>query len=350
MEVEVIADLQFGSTGKGAIAAYLVGREKYDSSLRVQSIQAGHTVYYKGKPYKMRTIPCAWVDPNVILILGAGCFIDKQLLLDEIKMINEATGDDVRKRLFVDYRANYVLDEDVKEEQTRALEAGMGSTAHGAGASLIRKMWRLGHPSRVCDDDWATINHIQSGDTISFIQNQKVLVEGCQGALLALHTSPYYPFVTARECNVSGIIAEAGISPRDVTKIHGVYRSYPIRVGGNSGDTGGEEISWAEINRRAGRIVEPERTTVTNRVRRIFEFSREDFALACMINKPTNLYMTFADYLGPDVYGKTVWDEISIQSRAAIARRITDAYDVSSVKTEWIGTGEQSHHYIKFAE
>lgn len=350
MQVEVITDLQFGSTGKGAIAAYLVNHENYDSSLRVQSIQAGHTVFYKGKPYKMRTIPCAWINPSVLLILGAGCFIDKQLLLDEIKMINEATGEDVRKRLFVDYRANYVLEEDVNEEQNRALESGMGSTAHGAGASLIRKMWRTNKASRVADDDWAAINHIQTGDTISFIQNQKVLVEGCQGALLALHTSPYYPFVTARECNVSGIIAEAGISPRDVTRIHGVYRSYPIRVGGNSGPTGGDEITWEEINLRAGRNVDPERTTVTNRVRRIFEFSTVDFEHACMINKPTDLYMTFADYLGPDVYGKTVWDDISLQSRAAIARRLSDAESVSCVRTEWIGTGEQAHHYIELAK
>jgi len=85
MKVDVVVDMQYGSTAKGKVCAYLARNKNYDASVRVQSIQAGHTIYHKGKAYKMRTIPCAWVNMNTYIILGAGCFIDKQLLLDEIK-------------------------------------------------------------------------------------------------------------------------------------------------------------------------------------------------------------------------------------------------------------------------
>jgi adenylosuccinate synthase len=349
IRADVLVDLQFGSTGKGSVATYLVGKHKYDSSVRVQSIQAGHTIYHKGKAYKMRTIPCAWVDPDVELIIGAGCFIERELLLEEIEMVSEATGRDVRDRLFVDSRVFFVEEGDVQEERDRALERGMGSTAHGAGASLVRKMWR--DPlkgGRVSDSPWAEDEGITVCDTIERLQGQDVLVEGCQGALLSIHTSPYWPYVTTRESTAAGIMAEAGIAPRDVRSVLGVYRTLPIRVGGNSGPTGAPEISWEEVNRRAGYVVEPERTTVTKRVRRVFEFSDEDFARACWVNKPDWLFMNFANYIAPGVYGKSSFDDVPAESAMAIQCEVERAERLAcGGKVRWIGTGEMPEHFIE---
>lgn len=349
MPAEVIVDLQYGSTGKGAVAAYLVGKKRYDFSVRVQSIQAGHTIYHEGKPYKMRTIPCAWVNPNITLLLGAGCFIEKQLLLEEISMIKEATGKDVRDRLILDSRAFYINEDDVRAEE--GLDVIMGSTAHGAGASLIRKLGRREMPTRVSDDGWAKDNGLRVDDTIRLMDGKLTLAEGCQGSMLSIHTSPYYPFVTSRECTVAGIISEAGIASRDVSVIHGVLRSFPIRVGGNSGPTGGREMSWDEVSLRCGRDVKPERTTVTNKVRRIFEFSIEDFDLACTINKPDRLYMTFADYLAPGIYGKRYLCDLDEVARKALTDRLNMVYMASphSQKPCWVGTGERAEHYFEMA-
>lgn len=348
MKCDVVVDLQYGSTGKGAAVQHLIRERKYEGSVRVQSIQAGHTIYYNGKPIKMRTIPCAWLDQSIKLILGAGCFIEKELLLHEVQMIKDATGEDVRSRLILDFRASYVLPEDFEAE--KGLDGKIGSTAHGAGASLIRKMWRRTAPARVIDDTWATDNGFIVMDTIRLMQDMDtILLEGCQGTMLSIHTSPYYPFVTAREASVSGIMSEAGISPKDIRDIIGVFRSLPIRVGGNSGNTGGRELDWAEVNRRAGREIEPERTTVTNRVRRIFEFSHKDFEHAMIVNKPTHLFMTFADYMAPGVYGHSTFDDMPADSAAVIKGFIQEIEDTYGVKVNWVATGEMPEHVINRA-
>jgi len=341
MDVDVIVDMQFGSTGKGAAVVQLVKERRYAAAVRVQSIQAGHTIYHEGTPYKMRTIPCAWVDKDIKLILGAGCFIEKDLLLEEIKMVSEAMGEDVRKRLIIDFRANYVLEEDVIAEH--GLDAKMGSTAHGAGASLIRKLWRKQAPTRVCDDNWAKSNGLIVADTIEYMKllgkHEAVLVEGCQGTLLSIHTSPYYPFVTTRESTAAGIIAEAGIPPRCVRDVIGVFRTLPIRVGGNSGTTGGRELQWPEVSRIAGYDVEPERTTVTNRVRRIFEFSHKDFAHAVAVNGPTCLFMTFADYLAPGVAGKSRFIDMPTESAEIIHLFVEKVERTHGIPINWVTTG-----------
>lgn len=342
MRVDIICDMQYGSCAKGAIAQYLVNNKRYTASVRVQSIQAGHTIYYKGKPFVMRTIPCAWVNPNVMLILGAGIFIEKELLMREIKMLEDA-GIDIRSRLFIDYRANYVLPEDKEAETKGKLNRKIGSTGEGAGSSLIRKIWRKTGAQRVIDDSWMADNKLQVCDTIKLMNHlDSVLVEGCQGTMLALHTSPQYPFVTSRECTVSGILSECGLAPFDVENVHGVFRTYPIRVGGNSGETASKELTWEEIAERSGiHGLIPEKTTVTQRNRRIFEYSASEMHHAMLINKPNHLYCTFVDYLGAENYGLTQYDDLTPRAKSWIKDREKELGVI-----DWLSTGEQAEHYI----
>lgn len=343
MKCDVVVDLQYGSTAKGKVVQYLVTQKRYSASMRVQSIQAGHTVYYKGKAFKMRTIPCAWVDPNVLLLLGPGIFIDKDLLLHEIAMLEEA-GVEIKSRLYLDFRANYIIEADKIAEADAGLTKKMGSTGEGAGSSLIRKIWRKSEATRVIDDSWASENKLQVCDTITLMDRlNTVLVEGCQGTMLSLHTSPEYPFVTSREASVSGIISECGISPFDVENIHGVFRTYPIRVGGNSGKTASKELEWDEISKRSGlRNLKPETTTVTGRNRRIFEYSFSEMKHAMIINRPNHLYLTFIDYLHSGDYGKKEgYDKLSKTSRDWIEEREKELGNIN-----WLSTGEQAEHYI----
>ncbi len=346
MKCDVVIDLQYGSTAKGKICARLAKTGKYDASVRVQSIQAGHTIYYKGEAFKMQTIPVAWVDPNVDLILGAGIFIKKSLLLKEIEMINEAMGGDVRKRLYLDYRANYITQADIDAESSNELTRKIGSTGEGAGSSLIRKIWRKDEPTRVEDDDWAIRNGLKVVDTIERMNDysNKILLEGCQGTMLSVHTSPEYPFVTSRECTVSGIASEAGISPKDIDEIHGVFRTYPIRVGGNSGKTDGEELTWEEIAKRSGYdSLVPEITTVTKRQRRIFEFSVKEMKHAIMVNKPTHYHITFADYINREDYGKH--GEFSGLTNDS-QHFMNFVENELGIELNTIGTGEKPDHII----
>src|SRR4051794_26179448 len=109
---------QFGSEGKGAIAAAIAG--EYDIHVRVGAANAGHTVYTAphsdpGKAYPqkhvLQQIPCAaYTHPGASLVLGPGALISPEILRAEIKLNEEwrvAKGlPDLR--LLIDWRAHVI--------------------------------------------------------------------------------------------------------------------------------------------------------------------------------------------------------------------------------------------------
>ena len=124
------------------------------------------------------------------------------------------------------------------------------------------------------------------------------LLEGTQGTGLSLHHGDY-PHVTTRDTTVSGCLADAGIAPSNVRKVIMVCRTYPIRVGGPSGPMA-HEVDMAEIHRRSGipleELEKTERTTTTDRARRIAEFDWLQFRDSVQLNGPTDIALTFVDY------------------------------------------------------
>jgi hypothetical protein len=86
-----------------------------------------------------------------------------------------------------------------------------------------------------------------------------------------------------------------------VRRIVAVFRTYPIRFGGPSGGFGGAEITHEEIARRSGIPVEElktrEVTTTTGRPRRFAEFDWVQLHRSCVLNGPTDIALTFVDYL-----------------------------------------------------
>lgn len=149
---------------------------------------------------------------------------------------------------------------------------------------------------------------------------KSVLVEGTQGVDLSLHTSGFYPFCTSRECTPQGILAQAGIAPWGVQQERiMVIRTYPIRVGGNSGDMG-IEITWEELAKRTDGYIMPEFTTVTKKQRRIAEFDHGRMLRNIAVTNPTAIALTFFDYLFPEVDGMTDVSKLSNKHWKAIAR------------------------------
>ena len=83
-----------------------------------------------------------------------------------------------------------------------------------------------------------------------------------------------------------------------------VSRTYPIRVQNGSEGTSGymsQEISWKEVARRSGHklsaLLKSERTSTTNRQRRVGEFDWELLHRAASLNAPTDIALTFVDYI-----------------------------------------------------
>jgi adenylosuccinate synthase len=151
----------------------------------------------------------------------------------------------------------------------------------------------------------------------AYASNTAILVEGVQGTMLSLHHGSY-PHVTSRETTVSGALAESGIPPTYVRRAIAVFRTYPIRVQNAEQGTSGfmeNEIRLEEIARRSGISIEElestERTSTTNRARRIAEFDWALLERSVALNGPTDLALTFVDYLDVANRGARRYDQLT---------------------------------------
>jgi adenylosuccinate synthase len=301
--VDVVIGAQYGSEGKGQIAAY-ISRE-YDLLVRVGGPNAGHTVYEDPEPYTHHHLPSGTRRSSAKLLLGPGMTIRVDKLLEEITDCNVDVD-----RLKIDPNAIIITDEDIEEE--KEVEKMIGSTRRGVGEATARKIRDRGKRASSTDKvllagDVPDLKpYIRSAENVlseAFARNQRVLLEGTQGTGLSLHHG-YYPHVTSRDTTVAGCLAEAGVSPSRVRRVLMVCRSYPIRVENPPGASSGPmstEITWKEVSERSGielkELEQTEKTSTTHRKRRVGEFDWVLLRKAALLNGPTDIALTFADYL-----------------------------------------------------
>lgn len=298
--VDVLVGGQFGSEGKGNVASYLAN--EYDVLVRVGGPNAGHKVYEKNKPYTFHILPSGTRrNTETQVILGPGAVLSLPVLSQEI-----ADCQCSRERLSIDPQAMIIEERD--REQERRLTAAIGSTGQGVGVATARKILRTNARPRVrlARDIRELRPFVRETRQVldnAFAKDKKVLLEGTQGTGLSLHHG-HYPYVTSRDTTVSGCLAEAGIAPSRVRRIIMVCRTYPIRVespqGGDSGPMQ-NEISLEDIARRSGiplaELQDKERTSTTHKKRRIGEFDWELLRKAASLNGPTDVALTFVDYI-----------------------------------------------------
>ena len=299
--VDVLVGGQYGSEGKGNIADYL--SPEYKVLMRVGGPNAGHKVY-EDPPYTHYSLPCGTRnDESQTLLIGPGAVIEPGWLLKEIRDCEVEAG-----RLIVDEQAVLISAEDQKWEREH-LEREIGSTARGVGKATARRVTDRFRDARRCmlaKDVGREFNELKPylGATAerlekAYARGEKILLEGTQGTGLSMFHGDY-PSVTSRDTTVSGCLSEAGIGPRRVNRIVLVCRTYPIRVGGESGSFS-REIDWATVAERSRIPVEElhdhEVGSVSGTRRRVGEFDWEMLRRACHLNSPTDVALTFADYL-----------------------------------------------------
>jgi adenylosuccinate synthase len=301
--VDVLVGGQYGSEGKGQIASYLA--PEYDVLVRVGGPNAGHRVYEDLVPYTFHQLPSGTrVAPQARVVLGPGTTLSLTVLHQEISDCRLEPG-----RLFIDPQALLIEPSDVTFEE-ESLRKQIASTARGVGAATARKVLRTAAQPivRLAKDIEGLGPFLRPTREVledTYARGGRVFVEGTQGAGLSLHHGDY-PYVTSRDTTASGCLAEAGIAPGRVRKTLLVCRTYPIRVqnpdGGNgtSGPMVGE-LSWDDIARRSGLPLDElrtqERTSTTNRQRRVSEFDWVLLRKAASLNAPTDVVLTFVDYL-----------------------------------------------------
>lgn len=297
--VDVLVGGQWGSEGKGNVAAYISGEYKY--LVRVGGPNAGHKVY--GDPgYTFHHLPSGTKNaPEATILLGPGMVINKDRLLKEISE-NQLS----HERLVIDPQAIIIEQKDIRQEERT--QGAISSTAQGVGAATSRRILDRGKKAdgkggvRLAKEESLLKPYVAPISDVlekAFAKGERVLLEGTQGTALSLYHG-HYPYVTSRDTTVAGCLAEAGISPKRVRKVIMVCRTYPIRVGGTSGPMG-TELDMDEIATRSGldldSLKKTERTSTTNRPRRIAEFSWDLFKKSCVLNAPTDIALTFADYI-----------------------------------------------------
>jgi len=337
--VDCLVGLQWGSEGKGKIAAYLAN--EYNGMVRSGGPQAGHSFYVGDEKFVNRQIPCGVFNKDCYLYMSASSLINLDVLRKEIDRYGVYPD-----RLMIDSHAMVITGEHIGLEKQRKLKEKLASTLEGVGAAQAEKVWR---DAKVFDSYAGEIPELYffCNDTkkaLDFqIQNgHPILLEGTQGFGLCLNHGDY-PYVTSRDVTSSALLADAGIAPQSHGQTIGVMRTYPIRVGGNSGPTGSEELSWEEIVKRSGSL-KPicEYTTVTGRMRRVFEQSEESLEKAIMANQPDQIALMFLDYINARDYGKNEFGELSDESQDYVSTLEKEL----GIPITLIGTGPKAEHII----
>lgn len=303
--VTAIVDLQFGSTGKGLMAGYLSKKEDFDMVVSANMPNAGHTfVDSDGRAWVNKVLPSGVYSPSLNIIgIGPGAVFDPAQL---VKEINELRERGIRAQIII-HEAAALLSQEHKNMEQKVLSS-ISSTMQGSMAAAVDKMMRspTGNTAaqrmsqldefKTADDVplsvWVTrhegwLRHVEAANNI--------LVEGSQGYSLGINAG-FYPYCTSRDCTVWRLLADAAVHPTSRFRVIGTARVHPIRVGNTEdGWSGGmypdqEETSWDELGQT------PERTTVTNRVRRVFTFSDIQIREAILANRVDEVFLNFCNY------------------------------------------------------
>lgn len=341
MPVTIVVGGQYGSEGKGKTVASLSLLYSKPHIVRCGGPNSGHTINWQGRDIVLRQIPAGIANRNANLYLAAGSVIDEDVLLRELSRFNVR-----RDSIMIDQRAVLVRNDDIDLEVQAEIGRDISSTCTGNGAALARRLMR--DPRTVFANGSPRLRNAASIGCVAnelhraIERNDPIVIEGTQGFGLSLLHAPQYPYVTSKDTTAASFASEVGISPRDTTGIIMVVRTYPIRVGGNSGPLP-YETTWDEI--RATRQLSQditEYTSVTKKVRRVAQFDFDIVGRAAQYNKPSGISLLGLDLLDPANGTATKYDDLSQDTKRFIAR----VEHACNAPVFLFGTGRRASDYF----
>ncbi|MCD5441002.1 adenylosuccinate synthase [Lactobacillus delbrueckii] len=297
---------QWGDEGKGKITDFL--GTTADLSVRANGgNNAGHTIDFDGKEFKMRLIPSGIFAAKLGAVIGNGLVINPEVLLGELDNL-EKSGIDT-SNLKISNRAHVIMPyhvmQDTYEEEAKG-SLKVGTTKNGIGPTYMDKASRIG--IRVCDlidpetfaeklrlnlksknalftkvygkpaMDFDEIynKYVEYGkriakyvcDTSLYVndaldRDEKVLFEGAQGIMLDIDQGTY-PFVSSSNSVSGGIASGSGIGANRIKTVLGICKAYTTRVGAGPFPTELHDETGDKI-----RDIAHEYGTVTGRPRRV---------------------------------------------------------------------------------
>ena len=273
MAVIVIVGGQWGDEGKGKIIDLLAEKAKVVARFSGGD-NAGHTVINPYGEFRLHLVPSGIFNPQATCIIGNGVAINPAVLLGEIEELRNHSVD--TSRLFISDRAHLIMPYhtllDALEEERRS-KGALGTTRRGIGPAFADKVARLGiRAGDLLDKDtfWSRLSaalefkniiltkvyqvsplsleeiydqYCHYGEQLApFIREtssiireaatkgEPVLLEGAQGALLDPDFGTY-PYVTSSSPLAGASCIGAGLGPRQIDRVVGVFKAYSTRVG-----------------------------------------------------------------------------------------------------------------------
>jgi adenylosuccinate synthase len=329
----VVVGAQWGDEGKGKIVDLLA--QESDVVCRYQGgPNAGHTIVAGSETFKIRQTPSGVISGKTSVI-GAGCVVDPQVLLDELEEL-ASRGIDVSV-VVVSGNAHLIMPWHVAIDQASERRLGslqIGTTRRGIGPAYADKASRIGirvqdvlDPKilrqkievalaeknlwleRIYDAEpfdletvWEQTAGLAErlapyvGDVSLLVDRaledgKDVLFEGAQATLLDLDHGTY-PFVTSSNPIASGAATGIGIGPTRIDRVLGVSKAYVTRVGEGpfpSEIVGPDQARLRELGGEYG--------TVTGRERRCGWLDLVALRYAVRVNGMTSLALTKLDVL-----------------------------------------------------
>ncbi|MFQ6025205.1 MAG: adenylosuccinate synthetase [Nitrosopumilaceae archaeon] len=312
----------FGDEGKGKIVSYLAMKDNPVMVVRGGvGPNAGHTIEYNDKKYKVRMLPSAFLNKKTRLLIGPGVVVDPKVLLKEIEEF------EVSDRTFVDSQCGIIEERHTAEDSSGRLKDSLGTTGSGTGPANAERAMRTLKVAKDIESLTFYLDDVPHAISMALQQNDKVLVEGTQGTFLSLWHGTY-PYVTSKDITASAICADIGLGPKNVDEVILVFKAYVTRVGSGPLE---HELSSDEIAAKGMK----EFGTVTGRLRRASDFDFELAKRSIMLNSATQIAITKLDVLFPQCSHMKSYDNLPDNAK----RFIESVEDKLNVPVTLIGTG-----------
>ncbi len=268
MTTAIVMGSQWGDEGKGKVVDLLArGAEVV---VRFQGgANAGHTIQHGARKVVLHQLPSGVLTPGCLNLIGNGCVVDLELLLEELaelaavgvrpaaeqlaisslaqlvtpihKAIDAIAGGAIGttkrgigfayadKALRIGVRASALVDgtlHDAMLEQLDWHRPWLESHQPGASEELLRRIELF---TRAFDQLRPHVRDIRPELHSALLAGRNVLYEGAQGALLDLDHGTY-PFVTSSSTTIGGALTGTGVHT-DFDHRIAVVKAYTTRVG-----------------------------------------------------------------------------------------------------------------------
>ncbi len=334
MTITAVVGAQWGDEGKGRIVDALAGR--MDWVIRFQGgDNAGHTVVNQYGTFKLHLIPSGIFYPDTRCLIGTGCVVNPDTLLEEIDTL-EAAGVNTGN-LFISTRAQMLMPYhrllDGLQEAASGKRA-IGTTKRGVGPAYAdkgaRRGLRLGdllhpdwlrprleeaaafanrelsyfdQPQLAVDDlleqcrQWRAKLEARLVDPMPHVRqawqnNANILLEGQLAAMRDLDWGTY-PYVTSSNPTATFAPVGAGLPPQAIDRVVGVVKAYTTAVGAGPVPTDQGDNDTAQWLREKGK----EFGATTGRPRRCGWFDAVALGYVAYLNGFTHLAITKLDVL-----------------------------------------------------